>query len=53
VGELRHEDFALMLSEIEPERPGSLDELYDEENILVIGCEAFTHYSGIERLARR
>ena len=52
VGKLGHEDFAFLLTEIEPEEPHRLDTLYNEDGIFVIGCEAFTHYSGIKRLAR-
>lgn len=52
VGKLRHQDFEFPLTEIEPEEPNKLDRLYDEEDTFVIGCEAFTHYSGIERFMR-
>lgn len=52
VGQLKHADFAWLLTEIQPEKPDMLDRLYDEENTFVIGCEPFSHYSGIERLAQ-
>ncbi len=52
VGKLGHQDFALLLTEIEPEEPDSLDRLYNEEDTFVIGCEAFSHYSGIKRLPK-
>ncbi len=52
VGRLRHEDFECLLTEIEPDEPRMLDRLYDEENTFIIGCEPFSHYLGIERLAQ-
>jgi len=52
VGKLRHEDFGHLFTEIEPEKPESLDRLYEEEDTFVIGCDAFTHYSGIKSLTR-
>jgi hypothetical protein len=52
VGEVGHSDFALPLMEIEPEEPRILDRLHDEESTFVIGCEPFTHYSGIRKLAK-
>ncbi len=53
VGKLQHADFAFLFTEIEPEEPDRLDGLYDKENSFVIGCEPFTHYSGIKRLAKK
>ncbi len=52
VGELRHDDFRQLLVEIEPDDPTKLDQLFDEQHTFVIGCDAFSHYVGIERLAR-
>ena len=52
VGKLGHQDFAHLLTEIEPEEPDRLDRLCDEEDTFVIGCDAFTHYSGMKQLAR-
>jgi len=52
VGKLGHADFAFLFAEIEPEEPERLDRLYDEGDTFVIGCEPFTHYSGIRRLAK-
>ena len=51
LGELQHDDFRHLLVEIEPEDPAKLDQLLDEHHSFVIGCDAFSHYSGIERLA--
>jgi len=48
LGRLQHADFALLLTEIEPEDLDQLDMLYEEENTFVIGCEPFAHYSGIK-----
>lgn len=53
VGNLGHEDFRYSFMEIEPEEPDVLDRLYDEEDTFIIGCEPFTHYSGIKRLEKR
>jgi hypothetical protein len=52
LGNLKHDDFRLLLTEIEPEDPEDLDKLYDDQNTFVIGCEPFTHYGNIEELAR-
>src|SRR5487761_1615859 len=52
VGKLQHADFSLLLTEIEPERHAKLDELYEERNTFIIGCEPFVHYSGINELAK-
>lgn len=52
LGKLQHADFAFLLTEVEPEEPAMLDQLYDEENTFVIGCEPFAHYSGINELAK-
>jgi hypothetical protein len=52
IGKLGHSDFAFLFMEIEPEEHERLDRLYDEGNTFVIGCEPFTHYSGIRRLAK-
>ncbi|HVA51846.1 MAG TPA: hypothetical protein VNH11_36225 [Pirellulales bacterium] len=51
LGRLQHADFALLLTEIEPEEPDLLDQLYEKKNTFVIGCEPFSHYSGVEKLA--
>jgi hypothetical protein len=52
-GKLRHPDFEYLFTEIEPDDPDKLDNLYEEEGIFIIGCEPFAHYSGIKRLARK
>lgn len=52
VGDLEHPDFQLLFTEIEPEEPNKLDELYNEEATFVIGCDAFTHYAGMQQLTR-
>ena len=53
LGKLSHPDFSSRFMEIEPEEPERLDRLFEEGNTFVIGCEPFTHYSGIRRLGRR
>lgn len=53
IGKLEHADFAAPFTEIEPEQPERLDRLYDEGDMFVIGCEPFSHYSGIRKPARR
>ncbi len=53
VGKLRHPDFAFLLTEIEPEDLEGLDQLCEDEGTFVIGCEPFTHYSGIKRMAKK
>jgi hypothetical protein len=53
IGKLEHADFAFLLREIEPEEPDGLDQLYDKENTFIIGCEPFSHYSGIRKRSGR
>jgi hypothetical protein len=52
VGRLEHPDFQFLLAEIEPEEPAALDNLCDEDHTFVMGCDPFTHYSGISKHAR-
>ncbi len=53
IGKPQHDDFSFLFTEIEPQEPDRLDRLYEEENTFIIGCEPFTHYSGITRLAKK
>jgi hypothetical protein len=48
VGTLTHSDFQLLFTEIEPEEPDKLDDLCDREQTFIMGCDPYTHYSGIE-----
>lgn len=52
VGQLEHEDFRYSFTEIEPEEPAMLDRLYEDEGTFIIGCEPFTHYSGLRNVER-
>jgi len=49
VGRLRHPDFRFLFTEIEPENPADLDNLWNERHVFVMGCDPFTHYSGIKK----
>jgi hypothetical protein len=51
VGRLRHPDFGLLFTEIEPERLEELDELCEKGHVFIIGCEPYEHYSGLQRHA--
>jgi hypothetical protein len=53
VGKLGHEDFRHSFTEIEPVDPRVLDKLYNNEHLIIIGCEPFAHYSGITTPARK
>ena len=53
VGRLVHPDFSSLLTEIEPEDPSRLDQLCETEDIIVVGCDPFTRYSGIETPVQR
>ena len=53
VGKLKHADFQFFFTEIEPEEPEKLDELCDREHTFIMGCDPFTHYSGIKAAVRR
>jgi hypothetical protein len=53
MGCLEHLDFSSLLAEIESEDPSRLDQLCESEDIIVVGCDPFTRYSGIERLVQR
>jgi hypothetical protein len=50
VGALKHADFTSLFTEIEPEEPSRLDRLCEDENVIIVGCDPFTHYSGIGKL---
>ena len=52
IGKLTHADFGLTFTEIEPEEQKSLDKLGDTEGTFIIGCDPFTHYLGIKKLAK-
>jgi len=51
VGKLQHPDFRFLFTEIEPEEPDKLDDLCNREHTFIMGCDPFTHYSGIEKRA--
>ena len=51
IGKLQHPDFRFLFTEIEPEEPDKLDDLCDREHTFIIGCDPFTHYSGIRKRA--
>ena len=53
VGRLKHADFTCLFTEIQPEEPSRLDRLREVENLIVVGCDPFTRYSGIEALVQR
>ena len=53
VGKLKHPDFTSPFAEIEPEEPSRLDRLCEDNGMIIIGCDPFTRYSGIENLIRR
>jgi hypothetical protein len=46
VGQFLHPDFHSRLAEIEPESERQLDELFDEESVVVVGCDPATPYPG-------
>src|SRR5262249_13386810 len=50
VGQLKHADFTSWFAEIEPEDVSRLDRLCDDENLIVIGCDPFNHYSNVSNL---
>ncbi len=52
VGKLGHADFRFLLTEIVAEDLERLNELYDEANTFIIGCDPFAHYSGIRKLRK-
>jgi hypothetical protein len=50
IGKLGHDDFRYLFMEIEPEDPDTLDKLYENNDVFIIGCEPFTHYSNIKKI---
>ncbi len=52
IGTLTHHDFQSKLTEIEPETPEILDRLFEENGVIVVGCDPFIHYAGISSLER-
>jgi hypothetical protein len=53
IGKLWHADFTHRFAEIELEDPAQLDRLYESDGVIVVGCDPFTHYSGIEELMQK
>src|SRR5260221_2848937 len=49
VGTLKHPDFQFLFTEIEPEEPAGLDSLCDKDHTFVMGCDPYTHYTGIKK----
>ena len=49
VGKLKHPDFRFLFTEIEPAELDKLDDLCDREHTFIMGCDPFTHYSGIKK----
>ena len=47
VGELRHEDFRQLFTEIVPSHIAEIDRLYEQHGTLIIGCDPELHYSGL------
>jgi hypothetical protein len=52
VGRLKHQDFACALAEIEPEDSAKLDLLCEDKQTFLIGCDPFSHYSGLSKSTR-
>lgn len=50
LGKLEHPDFKFLFTEIEPEDPDKLDDLFDDEHTFIMGCDPFTNYVGIKML---
>jgi hypothetical protein len=47
IGKLTHPDFALKFVEIEPENHATLDRLFLERGVGVLGCDPLSHYRKI------
>jgi hypothetical protein len=52
LGKLEHEDFGLLFTEIEPEDPTMLDQLFLEKGVGILGCDPFTHYRGVTKFSQ-
>ena len=50
VGSLTHEDFGFPLAEIVPEEESQLEELYVQQQIVIVGCDPLTSYGGTNSL---
>jgi hypothetical protein len=46
-GKLIHPDFEYRLATLEPCDPGQLDRLFLENRLLILGCDPFAHYGGL------
>jgi hypothetical protein len=53
IGRLKHADFTSRFIEIEPEEPWRLDQLCESEDLIVVGCDPFSRYSGVEAVESR
>lgn len=47
MGRFGHPDFALPLLEIEPESPEQTEHLFNDQQMIIIGCDPFQHYEGM------
>jgi hypothetical protein len=50
IGKLKHADFTSRFAEIALQDASSLDRLYQDDGGIIVGCDPFAHYSGIETL---
>lgn len=52
IGQLRHPDFDLVLVEVEPvpSLHYNLDELFDDTGYILVGCDPWSNYNGIEQI---
>ncbi|MDM8549322.1 hypothetical protein QUF72_04555 [Desulfobacterales bacterium HSG2] len=47
MGRFGHSDFAHPLLEVEPEFPDRTERLFNDRQMIIIGCDPFQHYDGI------
>ncbi len=48
IGKLKHPDFQFLFTEIEPEDPDKLDNLFSTDQTFIMGCDPYSHYEGIK-----
>jgi hypothetical protein len=46
-GKLVHPDFGYLLAALEPHDPEQLDKLFLDDRLLILGCDPFAHYGGL------
>jgi hypothetical protein len=53
IGQLEHDDFTFRFLEIEPEDLAMLDQLFEDKNLVVVGCDPAAHYANHDSMLKQ